>query len=231
MTKYILAVGMWALLGSSLQAQQVFKGKITYKSSFSGDDKLIQSAKLFLGTSAEIISDGKNFRYSSEGGMRKKEIIFEVGKKIYYKVDAKDQTIRKKFLTSKFNRRRKVTLKKTGKVKVIAGLNAYEVEIYRDEKKQVTVWLSNEYIWNLKDHPYKVKGLLLDGSVKDLDCKVILALEFPHPSGNASITMTAQEIDTNVPKNAFKLPEYQIIDDTVAEEPSSPPVKNDGGKE
>lgn len=231
MTKYILAIGMWALLGSSLQAQQVFKGKITYKSSFSGDDKLVQSAKLFLGTSAEIISDGKNFRYSSEGGMRKKEVIFEVGKKIYYKVDAKDQTIHKRFLRKKSSRRRKVTLQKTGEVKLIAGLSAYEVEIYRDEKKQVTVWLSNEYIWNLEDHPYKVKGLLLEGSVKDLDYKVILALEFPHPSGKASITMTAQEIDTNVPTNAFKLPEYQMIDDTVAEEPSSPPVKNDGGKE
>lgn len=230
MTKYILAVSMWALLGSSLQAQQIFKGKITYKSSFSGDDQLIQSAKLFLGTSAQIISDGKKFRYTSEGGMRKKEDIFEVGKKIFYKINAKQQTIRKKFLSKKSDRKRNVTLKKTGEVKIIAGIKAYEVEIYRDEKKQVTVWLSDEYVWNLKDHPYRVRGLLLEGSVKDLDCKVILGLEFPHPSGKASITMTAQEIDTNVPKNAFKLPDYQMVDDTVKEEPK-PPIKNDGGKE
>lgn len=223
----ILAVSLSALTGFCVQAQQVFKGKITYKSTFSGDEKLIEQGKLFLGTHTEVVTNGKKFRYYTEGGMGNKEAMFEAGKKTVYEVDAKAETITKKFLRKKYTYDRKVTLKKTGKIKVIAGMKAYQVELYRRDTKQVTVWLSDEYVWNLKDHPYKVRGLLLEGSTKDLDNRVILKLEFPHPSKKASFTLTAQEVDTNVPKNAFKLPPFKMVDDTKTKDK---PIKLDDGR-
>ncbi|WP_299462227.1 hypothetical protein [uncultured Microscilla sp.] len=216
MKKYIFItiIGL-ALCVGQLQAQQIFKGKITYKTTFSGDEKLIEQAKLFLGTTTEVVSDGKKFRYYIDGGMRNSEFVFEAGKNVFYSIDTKKETITKNNLKAKSTRDRKVTAKKTGKVKIIAGIKTHHVELYNGDKKQVEVWLSDEYYWNLKDHPYKVKGMLLEGSFKDLKNQVILALTLPHPSGKAAIEMTAQEVDTNVPKGAFKLPKgFKMVDET-----------------
>ena len=217
-----------------LQAQQIFKGTITYKSSFGGDEKLVEQAKIFMGTGTEIVTDGKNFRYYTSGSMRDKEFIFEAGKQAYYRVNAKDETATRELLRKKRDHSGKLVLKKTGKVKIIAGLKTHHMEMYRKEKKQAEIWVSDEYKWNLADHPYRVKGLLLEGSIKDLDCKVILGLRMFHPSGKAHIDTMAQEIDVNTPKkSAFALPNsFKVIDKTqkkVGKPEESKAIKKGGG--
>lgn len=204
----------------SLQAQQVFKGTIMFKTSFGGDKKLIEQAKVFMGTSTEIVTDGKNFRYYTSGGMRDKEFIFETGKETYYRVNAKEETATKELFRKKSDRSKKLVLKKTGKVKIIAGAKTQHIEMYGGDKKRAEIWVSDEYKWNLTDHPYRVQGLMLVGSFNDLDCKVILGLRMFHPSGKAHIDTMAEEIDVNTPKkSAFGLPNsFKVKDNTQKHE-------------
>lgn len=196
-------------------AQQTFKGKITYKTFFSGDKKLVEQAKTFMGNSLEIVTNGNMFRYYSSGGMSDKEIMFEVGKNIYYQIDPKSETISKESFRSRVRNDHKTKVKKTGKVKIIAGVKAFQIEIYRRDKKRAEAWVSDEYLWNLKAHDgYHLQNILLQGSRSAFENKVILGLRMMHPSGKAQIDLLAQEIDTNVSKKAFKLPEFQMLDNT-----------------
>lgn len=209
-----LAFGL-LLIVLPAQAQKIFTGKITYKATFSGDEKLVNQARGFMPALEEIISDGKKFRILDEGGFATKEILFEVGKNTYYLIDPKDETITKE----KFRKRRKninpSTIKKTDDVKIVAGLKAQKYEIWKGEKKRLEVWISDDYRWNLADHPYRFnRTLMLDGSASDFDNKVLLGLNFPHPTGKATITVWATEITTKIPKNAFKLPKgFKMVDD------------------
>ncbi|OJJ14205.1 hypothetical protein BKI52_43835 [marine bacterium AO1-C] len=224
----LLAFG-FLLISLQTQAQQVFKGKITYKTTFTGDEKLVNQAKAFMPALEEIITDGKNFRVLDEGGFATKEIFFEAGNEYYYLISAKDETITKE----KFRKRRKSlnppNFKKTDEVKQVAGLTARKYEVWSKDKKRADVWVNDEYRWNLENHPYRFsKTLMLDASTSDLDNKVLLGLNYPHPSGNANIIVWATEITTNISKDAFKLPDFQMVD--RFKEIKKPDIKKDGGK-
>lgn len=196
-------------------AQQIFKGKITYKTFFSGDKQLIEQAKTFMGNGLEIITDGKMFRYFNSGGISEKEIMFEVGKDIYYQIDPKSETISKENFRNRVKNDHKTVVKSTGKVKIIAGVKTVQVEIYRRDKKRAEAWVSDEYLWNLKAHDgYHLQNILLQGSRSAFENKVILGLRMTHPSGKAQIDLLAQEIDTNLSEKAFKLPKFQMLDNT-----------------
>ena len=231
MKKQIIKLWIFGLLLTSwsAQAQQIFKGKITYKTTFTGDEKLVNQAKGFMPELEEIVTDGKNFRILDEGGFVTKEILFEAGNEFYYLISAKDETITKEKFRKRRKRSRPPIFKKTEEVKTVAGLTARKYEVWRKEKKRAEVWVSETYRWNLENHPYRFKKtLMLDASTSDLDNKVLLGLNFPHPTGNAEITVWAKEITTKIPKGAFKLPDFQMIDrfkDLKKSERS-----NDGGR-
>ncbi|HAS39017.1 MAG TPA: hypothetical protein DCS93_00995 [Microscillaceae bacterium] len=225
-------IGLWALgfllIGVQVQAQQIFKGKITYKTTFSGDEKLVSQAKAFMPALEEIITDGKSFRVLDEGGFATKEILFEAGKEHYYLINAKDETITKE----KFRKRSKSisppTFKKIDEVKQVAGLTARKYEVWVKEKKRAEVWVNEEYVWNLENHPYRFsKTLMLDASTSDLGNKVLLGLNYPHPSGKAEIIVWATEITTNISKDAFKLPKGFKM---VTEKAGTSVPKKEGGK-
>ena len=225
-------IGFWALsfllIGLHTQAQQIFKGKITYKTTFTGDEKLVNQAKAFMPALEEIITDGKNFRVLDEGGFATKEILFEAGKEHYYLINAKDETITKEKFRERHKSLSPPTFKKTDEVKQVAGLTAHKYEVWSKEKKRAEVWINDGYRWNLENHPYRFdKTLMLDASASDLENKVLLGLNFPHPSGKANIIVWATEITTEISKDAFILPKgFKMVT-----EPKDRDVpKKEGGK-
>ncbi len=218
MTKSIL----WLIIGytlfsSSLFAQQIFKGKLSYSVTRFDDP---QKSKILSETQGYIITNGKKFKHhlvTPQDG--KEEAIFEAGKSIAYLVQYKTKEIIKFRLLEEYRKTdESLTIKRSQTYKNIAGEPAYKVSIYdQDNRMIVDMWVSKNYRWDLVQlAKYRVKHAFYEISNAYLNGHLILGLKIYNSSGKVAQDVTVQALTPkNISDQAFDLPKgFKIIDET-----------------
>ena len=212
MTKSIL----WLIIGctlfsSSLFAQQIFKGKLSYRVTQSNPSDSLSE------THGHIITDGKKFRHCLMNPLKgKEEIVFEADKKIVYLVKHRTKKILKAKLPTKFfGNNSKVTVQHTEEIKKIANETARKTIVYERGIKAAEIWISDRYKWNLTGK-YGVNHVLYGISSVLFHDHIILEIQAYDASRKAQKKIVVSHLDKgNIPPHTFDLPKgFKIIDKT-----------------
>lgn len=209
------AIGIFSL---SAQAQEIFKGKIVYKTTYEGD---IEAYKSMLPASSTLYFGSGKFKRASDGTTASMigEVVSTGSDSVLYFVFKSEKTVYK-VTASKFketfeaNSSVTTTTTATGKTAKILGYTCKEYKITIQSGANTTenyVWTTDQ--WEVKaPKGGKYTGEMLSSGVKGVPLKRISTISLMGIT--VKVTEVATELDTNISDNEFVIPaDYKMIED------------------